>query len=298
MDTSALTAFVTAAEAGSLTRAAERLGAQISTVSRRIADLEAALGAALFQRTGRGVRLTPSGERVLERARRVLGELELAAAEVRGDPTPDLTVLRLSSPPDLSRQLLPTVLCELVTRHPGLSIEARAEVRRVSLVEESYDAVVRLGRLSPSDLIARKLGSVTMVACARPGSAITSPRELAGREHVLVVGTPSELGGIYRRRRTRIRLTGAIHTSSFLEAAEVAARSERPAILPSFVAVPMIAAGRLERAAPALALPSVPLHLLRTPKHRASAVIRDLGDLLSAALETVERAVAGSAAVS
>ncbi|MBN8612926.1 MAG: LysR family transcriptional regulator [Deltaproteobacteria bacterium] len=291
MDTAKLTAFVAAAEAGSLSRAAERLGAQLSTVSRQITDLEGTLGVPLFVRTGRGVLPTPAGERFLERARHVLRELEVAAAEARGSSSRDIEELRLSAPPDLSHRLLPAALAELARRHPRLSIEARTDTRRVSLVEEAYDAVLRLGPLEPSDLLARRLGTVTPVLCAAPSVVVGRLRELARLEHVLAVGVRSEVSGTVRGRAVRVRCEGPIRVSTFGEAAELAARSGRIVIVPSFVAAPMITSGRLHRIARELSFGPVEVHLLRTARHRGSAVLEDLGDLVAASLDEAERVV-------
>jgi len=291
MDTSKLAAFVAATEAGSLSRAAQRLGAQLSTVSRQIADLEATLGASLLVRTGRGVRATPAGERFLERARHVLRELDSAAAEARGTVTPELTELRLSAPPDLSARVLPSVLVELTRRHPGLAVEARTDTRRVSLLEESYDAVLRLGRLEPSELIARHLGVISLVACAAPGLVIESSAALSACEHVLVDGMRPELLATLRGRPVRLRCEGRVRVSTFGEAAEIAAHGGRAVVLPSTSAAPLLAEGRLVPVLPGLRLPGVDLHLLRTPRHRGSETLRDLGDLVAAAIEAGERTV-------
>lgn len=289
MDTTKLAAFVAAAEAGSLSRAAQRLGAQLSTVSRQIADLEASLGAALLVRTGRGVRPTSAGERFLERARHVLRELDAAAVEVRGEAAPAMKELRLSAPPDLSSRVLPAVLAELAKRHAGLAIEARADTRRVSLLEESYDAVLRLGRLEPSDSIARPLGAISLIACAAPGSELPNLAALQAAEHVRVDGMRAEMPATYRGRPVRLRCEGRLRVATFSEAGEIAAHGARVVVLPSTSAAPLLAAGRLVPALPGVVLPSAELHLLRTPRHRNSAVLRDLGDLVAAAIEGAER---------
>lgn len=147
MDTSKLTAFVAAADAGSLSRGAARIGARLSTMSRRIGDLETELATKLLVRTGRGVRVTPLGERFLVRARIVLTELEAAAADVRGAGDAPIARLRISVPPDIGFAVMPSVLSELSRRYPDLTIESRSDIRRVSIVEEEYDGAVRLGPL-------------------------------------------------------------------------------------------------------------------------------------------------------
>lgn len=123
MDTSKITAFVAAVDAGSLSAGAARIGARLSTMSRRIADLETELQTKLLVRTGRGVRVTPMGERFLARARVILAELEAAAADLRGARDVPIARLRISVPPDLGLAVMPMVLAELSRRYPDLVVE-------------------------------------------------------------------------------------------------------------------------------------------------------------------------------
>jgi DNA-binding transcriptional LysR family regulator len=291
MDTDRISSFVAAADAGSLSKAATRLGQQLSQVSRHVHELEADLGVRLFDRTGRGVRLTAAGERFLERGKQVLREVELARAEARGAVTREPKVVRLSAPPDLSQQVLPGVLASLSERFPSLSIHARADVRRVSLIEESYDAVVRLGPLTPSDLLARKLGAVSVRLYAGPGRGLQRLEDLAAREFVRVEGVPTELSVRARGQPVKLALEGRVQVGSFSEAGEVAARTGRLVALPSFTAQPFIMRGTLSAAARWLTFPAIDVHLLRAPKHRGSTVLDALADGLIAALAEVKRVV-------
>jgi DNA-binding transcriptional LysR family regulator len=186
VDTSKITAFVAAADAGSLSRGAARIGARLSTMSRQIGDLEAELAAKLLVRTGRGVRVTPLGERFLARARVILTELDAAAADIRGADNEPLARLRISVPPDIGFAVLPLVLSEMARRYPDLTIESRSDARRVSIVEEEYDAAIRLGPLDDSGLVPRSLGSLSRVPCAVPdvAASLRTLRTLAGAEHV------------------------------------------------------------------------------------------------------------------
>lgn len=291
MDTDRIASFVATADAGVLSRAAERLNVKVSTISRHVSELETELGVVLFHRTGRGVRLTPAGERFLERGRQVLRELELARAEARGTFVEASTV-RLSSPPDLAQYLLPPVLAGLARAYPKLTIHSRSDVRRVSLVEESYDAVVRLGPLMPSDLIARKLGTLTMRLYAAPGRGVDSVEALGQREFVLVEGPPSdEVHARDRGRPVTFRTRGRVQVSSFSQAGAVAAETGALVILPSVTARGFIQAGALSGAARWLTFKPIDVHLLRTARHRGNPALDHLATLLSTALEEAERDV-------
>lgn len=294
MDTDRITSFVVAAEVGSLSKAASRLRRQLSAVSRHVAELEADLGVRLFERTGRGVRLTAAGERFLERGKQVLREIELARAEARGADAREPSLVRLSVPPDLAQQVLPGVLVSLSERFPSLSIHVRAEVRRVSLAEESYEAVVRLGPLTPSGLLARGLGSLSVRLYGSAGHALPRPQDVAGQEFV-GVGGPRELTVLHRGKPVKLTLGGRVQVSSFYEAAEIAARTGRLVVLPSFSALPFLASRRLSPVARWAKFQPIDVHLLRTPRHRGSRVLDALAEGLTTALSEVERAAASYA---
>lgn len=291
MDTSRIASFVATAEAGSLSRGAQRLDQQLSTVSRHVADLELELGAKLFERTGRGVKLTPAGAQFLERGRSILREVELARAEAKGVKAKEPSSLRFSAPPDLALAVLPPVLLALGERHPELVIHARSEVRRVSVVEEAYDAVVRLGALTPSDLIPTRLGALSLAVYASPGHELAKLSELSQRQVALVEGVPREVPAVVRGRKVKVSFNGRMHVGSMIEAGELAARSDQLVVLPSMVARAFVASGRLVPAAPWLGLPTVQVHLLRTPQHRGSKVMDDLAELLIGALSESETAL-------
>lgn len=295
MDTDRLAAFVTAAEAGSLSRAAERLRLQLSTVSRQVADLEAAVGVPLLVRTGRGVRPTPAGERYLERARHVLRELDAAAAEARGEGSAELRELRLSAPPDLAQRLLPGVLAALLRRHPALAVEVRTDTRRVAVLEEAYDAVLRIGPLEPSELLARRVGAISLVPCAPPGVELPTIAAFSAAEQVLVQGLRSELGGTFAGESVRLRCTGRARVATFSEAADLAVAAGLPVVLPSTCAAPYLADGRLRRALPDLTLLAADVTLLRAPRHRNARVLVELGELLTVALSEAESIVRAAA---
>lgn len=293
MDTRKLAAFVAAVDAGSLSSGATRLAAKLSTVSRRIAELEASLGVALLVRNGRGVAPTSAGSRFLAHARVVLRELDAAQAALR-DPAPTMPVVRLSSPPDIAREVLPAILEQLAVEHRELVIDARTDVRRVSLLEEEYDAAIRLGPLDDSQLVARRLGLVSRLVCAAPGAVPrpSSARAFDELEKVAVHGIPTEIVLRLRGRSERVQYDARIRVATFGEAAEIAARSQRVVILPSFTALRFLRERRLVQILPPHALAPVALQLVSTPRHRGAPLLRRLAVLLTGALATVETGVA------
>jgi DNA-binding transcriptional LysR family regulator len=273
MDTRTLAAFVAAADAGSLSLAARRLGRELSGLSE--------VGAPLLERTGRGVRLTPGGEQYLEHARASLKELELGQASLRARVPRQQSSLRLSGPPDLVQSILTPALPQLLAEFPAMRLEVRGETRKVAVVEESFDAVIRLGALAPSELLARRLGGISRAIYGTP----TTPDDA---EFVLCEGMPSELFVTSRGRKRQLPLPARLRVSSLADAGQLAARGLGLVILPSIVAVPFLRSGQLVRRAKQLALPATEAHLLRLARHRGNAILDRMAALLEASIARAE----------
>lgn len=167
MDLDAVRAFVKTAETQSFTKAAEQLGVSKSRVSLRVRTLEDALGVALLQRTTRAVQLTSAGDELLPRARQLLVDADDLAAVFQA-PTELDGELRVDVPVALARNVIIPRLPELFAHHPRLRLHLSTTDRRVDLVREGFDCVLRVGQLADSALVARKIGSMTMTNAASP----------------------------------------------------------------------------------------------------------------------------------
>ena len=160
--------FVHVVESGSFIRAAEQLQMHRPAVSKAVQQLEEELGVKLLHRTTRRLSLTSEGEAFYQRAKALLGEMaELMAAysstqSVSGS-------LRLDFPLTLAHSLLIPALDEFRERYPDIEIILTSSDRRIDLIAEGIDCVVRLGELEDSSFIARRIGEVAMVTCAAPG---------------------------------------------------------------------------------------------------------------------------------
>lgn len=142
--------FARIVEAGSFSRAAERVQLPKSTVSRRIALLEQKLGERLLQRTTRKLVLTEFGASLLEHARKVAEEVEAAGALAQhrqGEPSGKL---RMSLPGDFANIGLQEVIARFIARYPEVSLELDLSPRRVDLIAEGFDIAIRMGEL-PDD---------------------------------------------------------------------------------------------------------------------------------------------------
>jgi DNA-binding transcriptional LysR family regulator len=150
--------FARVVEAGSFSRAAERVRLPKSTVSRRIAELERQLGERLLQRTTRKLAVTEFGEAVLEHARQVADEVDGTTALALHRQARPSGRLRISMPGDFASVTLGTMLARFVREHPAIELQLDLSPRRVDLIGENFDLAIRMGSL-PDDaqLAARRL---------------------------------------------------------------------------------------------------------------------------------------------
>ncbi|APR88000.1 Transcriptional regulator [Minicystis rosea] len=188
MELESLRIFVKVAELASFTRAAEQLGMQKARVSLHVRALEAEVSVRLLHRTTRSVRLTPDGETFLARAKRLVTEADELGAmfqtkgALRGK-------VRVDLPVSLARAVIIPRLPELLAAHPQLEIQLSTTDRRVDVVREGFDCVLRIGALGDSDLVAQRLGALAMMNYVSPAylRRYGRPRTLADLDgHVLV----------------------------------------------------------------------------------------------------------------
>jgi len=148
--------FARVADAGSFSRAAERLGLPKSTVSRRISLLEEQLGERLMVRTTRRLALTEFGQQLLEHARQVAAEVDAVKALSEFRQLRPTGRLRVSMPSDFATLLLTDMLAAFMALHPAVSLELDLSPRRVDLLGESFDLAVRMGELPDDALLAAR----------------------------------------------------------------------------------------------------------------------------------------------
>lgn len=164
----ALNIFARVAEMKSFTLAAESLGIQKGRASMVVRELEKDVGATLLHRTTRTVQLTEDGRVFYTRARDLLAEAE----ELRSMFSPgDRSLrgrLRVDMPAILAQSVVIPALTQLLDAHPEFELELSSTDRRVDLVLEGFDCVVRLGPLVDETLIARPLGQLRMINAASP----------------------------------------------------------------------------------------------------------------------------------
>ncbi|MCA1323988.1 LysR substrate-binding domain-containing protein [Herbaspirillum sp. alder98] len=189
--------FQRVAELASFSGAARQLGLPNATVSLAIQQLEQMLGTRLLQRTTRRVQMTPDGDSLYRRSKELLDDFESLRGMFRGGDQSLTGRLRVDMSSAMAREVVLPALPGFLERHPQLEIELSASDRRVDLVSEGFDCVLRTGSLDDSSLVARRIGHLVQVNCASPGylARYGVPHSLADLAHHRLVHYRQMLGG-------------------------------------------------------------------------------------------------------
>ncbi|MTJ00089.1 MAG: LysR family transcriptional regulator [Marinobacter adhaerens] len=160
--------FVEAAESQSFVGAGQRLDMSAPTVTRAIAQLEGSLGVRLFNRTTRRVRLTESGNRYYQDAKRILEEIEDVESALVGVYREPKGVLSVTAPVLFGRKYIVPILIEFLDRHPEIKVKAVFYDRVSNILDEGLDVAIRIGHLKDSSQFAVRVGNVQKVVCGSP----------------------------------------------------------------------------------------------------------------------------------
>lgn len=164
----ALAIFVRIAEMGSFTHAAESLGIQKGRASNVVRELEARMGVRLLHRSTRTVQLTEDGRRFHARALALLTDAEALGSMFAGSDAPVSGRLRVDLPTEFARSTVMPALPTFMESYPGIELELSSTDRRVDLIQEGMDCVLRVGDIVDETLVARPLGAVRMMNAASP----------------------------------------------------------------------------------------------------------------------------------
>lgn len=273
-------AFVRVAETGSFARAAERMGLSKPVISRRVARLEAQLGARLLTRSARGAQTTDIGEAYYARAANVLAELEAAEEVVAEAVTQIAGPIRLTAPLTFGTVYLAPALAEFAAAHPRVELDVELEDRTVDLAAGGYDLAVRIGNLADSALIARRIAPVRGIWVAsaayldRRGRP-QKPADLAGHDLLVYSNVNSRAGP---DGRTTMKPVLRSNNGEMLLAAAKAGLGI--AMLPTFIASPALASGEVEPLLRDHPPGEAALHAVMPPGRATTARVRALVDFL------------------
>jgi DNA-binding transcriptional LysR family regulator len=252
----AMRLFLHTNQMGSMSGAGRMFGLSPASVSRHITALEDDLGVRLLNRTSRKLSLTEAGQVYLQRAERLLQDLEEMRGEVTQLNDRPYGTLRVQSRISLGTQHIAPLMPEFLTRYPDLKVELRFIDSDLDLIENTIDVAVRTGNLSDSSLIVRRIGDNPRVICASPdywahNPTPTSPSDLSGHNCLTYIsdGLPST----WRFRGPdsapiEMRPTGNLHTNNAETLRFAALAGVGVALLPSWSIQNELANGRLQGA--------------------------------------------------
>jgi DNA-binding transcriptional LysR family regulator len=273
-----LAVLVAITDHGSLAAAARRLRRSAPAITRTLAALEDRVGARLIERTTRKLSVTEAGRALADRARALLNEYESAVGGVADTPARGL--LRVTAPVQFGRRHVAPLVTRFLDAYPEIQVELVLNDRNLDLIEEELDVAVRIGALSDSSLLARRVGEVKRVVVASPGylarrGTPSKPAELSA--HDTIFGTLRAGAREWRfgppKRTTVVRLSPRLLVNE-VEAQLIAARAGRGiARVLSYQVVEDLSAGKLVRLLEHSEPPPLPVQLLaRSGSHMAPKV--------------------------
>ena len=284
----AMQAFVTVADLKGFAPAARKLGMSPSGVTRLIAALEERLGARLLQRTTRQVALTDAGARYLERARRILGDVEEAESAAEGERTRPGGRLVVSAPNGFGRLHVSPVVSAYLQRYPEVSADLRLSDRMINLVEEGVDLAVRIGHLPDSTLVARHVGEMRRIVVAskdylkRRGEPKT-PEAIAGHDtiHFGAMTVEPDWRFVADGSEISVSCTPRFTSNSADAAIQYAEAGGGLTRVLAYQAADSLKAGRLKIVLVSFTPPALPIHIVYPTSRLLSAKVRTFIDLVT-----------------
>jgi DNA-binding transcriptional LysR family regulator len=284
----AMQAFVAVADLQGFAPAARKLALSPSAVTRLIAGLEDRLGARLLQRTTRKVALTDAGARYLERARRILADLEEAEDSVESERTRPGGRLVVSAPIGFGRLHVSPVVSAYLKRFPEVGADLRLSDRMINLVEDGVDLAVRIGHLPDSTLVARHVGEMRRIVVASTGylkarGEPVRPEEIAAHDTIqfgAMTASP-DWRFVEDGREVRISPVPRFSSNSADAAMQYAEQDGGLTRVLFYQAAASLKAGRLKIVLEKYEQPPLPIHIVYPTSRLLSAKVRTFIDLVT-----------------
>jgi len=284
-----LQAFIAVVDAGSFTAAADRIGTAKSAMSRRVSALEERLGVQLLRRTTRALNLTETGRSFYEHGTRILSDLEEAEAAVQQEHGELSGTLRFALPLSFGVRHMCSPIASFSKRHPKIRFDLDLNDRHVDLIEENFDVALRIGRLSDSSLIARRLFDARTVVCASPHylnvhGTPDSPQDL--RDHQCLVYSNLDDPGQWdyedsSGKKGNVKVSPRMSASNGDFLCNASAHGMGIVIQPSFIASQSVRNGNLVPILTDYEFPAIPAYAVYPPTRHLSFRVRAFIDFLA-----------------
>lgn len=292
--------LVTLSANASLSAAARELGVSKAAVSKRLAGIEGRTGVALVHRSTRRLGLTPEGEAVVERARRILGEIEeLDLLLVRSKQLPQ-GLLRVNATLGFGRSHVAPVISRFVRKHPEVEVQLQLSVNPPPLSDEAFDVCIRFGAPPDARVIARRLADNRRLLCAAPSylqrhGEPKSPQDLV-RHSCIGIRQGDEAYGTWRlssgrgaRRRTEtVKTRGSLATNDGEIAVNWALDGHGIVMRAEWDIARYLRSGRLVRVLPQWDTPEADVYAVYPQRLSLSTRVRAFVDFVAKAFETIQ----------
>jgi DNA-binding transcriptional LysR family regulator len=278
--------FAKVVESASFAAAARHFDISPAMVSKHVSTLEERLGVRLLNRTTRRVSATEVGQDYYERSLRILSDLDDADRAAGNLQTAPRGLLRVTTSVSFGARQLAPLVAEYLAAYPDVSIELSLHDHFVDLLQERIDLAIRLGTLSDSSLIARKLCAVEMVLCASPGylkanGTPQKPRDLI--KHNCLTHPASRVWTFIDRggKEEVIRISGRLSANAGDALLALVVKDAGIALAPDYLVGDDLTAGRLIRLLPDYTTRDTPVYAVYPHSQYLSAKTRTFIDFLA-----------------
>lgn len=284
----AMRTFRRVIERGSFSKAAVDLNQSTAAVSKQVRQLEARLGSLLILRTTRRMSLSEAGEGYFRECCHLLDELDALEQSTQAHAREPAGCLRVNAPLSFGLKVLSPLLVKFMQRYPLLKVELTLDDHLLDMVSEGFDVSLRIRhQLLDSTLVARRLGAVEQIICAAPAYLHTHGTPSVAEEllhHSCLAYRLSEHPGSWHLEgpdgQTRLTLPVRLAVDNSLLLSDMLVAGLGVGALPSFIALPLLASGQLQRILPQHSMASRSIYALYASNRHLSQKIRLFVDFL------------------
>jgi DNA-binding transcriptional LysR family regulator len=275
---------------GSLTAAAHELQVSTGAVSKRLSGLEQRLGVDLLHRTTRRLALTEHGRAYLDRARRILEEIDSLENELQGAKAQPAGVLRVNATLGFGRMHIGPAIASYSRKYPRVEVQLQLSASPPPITDDAWDVGIRFGEPPDSRLVARKLAANRRLLCASPAylaraGAPRSPRELA-RHNFISIRQADESQGLLRLRSGKkseaVRLHGNLSTNDGEVAVNWALAGLGVVLRAEWDVARYLKSGRLRAVLEGWDTPPADIHAVYPERHAGTARVQAFVEHLGA----------------
>jgi DNA-binding transcriptional LysR family regulator len=281
--------FVAVLETGNFARAAERLRVSSGQASKLVTRLEQDLGVQLLNRSTRALNPTEVGQAYFDQIRRIIDDFDALDAAVKSRSSEVTGRLRLSVPLSFGTTQLAPLLLDFLTMHPRVDLDVSFSDRAVNLIDDGFDAAVRIGTVTDLTLIARKVAHCRIILAASPDylrqrGVPDKPGQLVNHLCIIDSNLRDPLTWNFRRpdgTTESVDVSGRLHLSNADACLLAAERGHGIIRSPSFIASPALKRGTLVSVLPTFEDTPLGIHVLYPPTRHLTTKVRAFVDFLS-----------------